>query len=96
VHLTAWEIGQDLSMHILAIYGEKDVQVCAEQNHQPMNALLARKNSQVVTLTGLNHLMQNCQTGAMSEYAQIEETMAPHELKIMNDWIKKQTAYSSN
>ena len=31
----------------------------------------------VQELPGLNHLFQTCKTGAPSEYAQIEETIAP-------------------
>ncbi|MBT3384760.1 MAG: hypothetical protein HN778_13000 [Prolixibacteraceae bacterium] len=35
----------------------------------------------------LNHLFQNCETGAISEYSQIEETIETEVLEIMSDWI---------
>ena len=39
---------------------------------------------------GLNHLLQHCQTGAISEYATIEETMAPEALDVITKWVRKQ------
>jgi len=32
----------------------------------------------------LNHLFQTCQTGAVTEYGQIEETIAPVALETMS------------
>jgi hypothetical protein len=40
-----------------------------------------------VTLEGLNHLFQECETGAMDEYLTIEETWNPVALKRIGDWI---------
>ncbi|CAN5565342.1 hypothetical protein BH20VER3_BH20VER3_20590 [soil metagenome] len=40
-------------------------------------------------LPNLNHLFQHCQTGAVSEYGQIEETMSPEVLQLVSDWIKQ-------
>ena len=36
----------------------------------------------------LNHLFQNCKTGALSEYGQIEETMAKEVLDELTTWLK--------
>ena len=44
----------------------------------------------VKELPGLNHLFQTCKTGARSEYAQIEETIAPGALAVIADWISEQ------
>ncbi len=41
-------------------------------------------------LPGLNHLFQTCKTGSVSEYAQIEETIAQSALKVIGDWIDEQ------
>jgi hypothetical protein len=38
-------------------------------------------------LDNLNHLFQPCETGAISEYGQIEETISPEVLEIMTEWI---------
>ena len=40
-------------------------------------------------LPGLNHLFQTSQTGAVAEYGQIEETIAPVALETMSKWILK-------
>jgi hypothetical protein len=40
-------------------------------------------------MPGLNHLFQTAQTGAVSEYAQIDETMSPAVLKLVSDWIAR-------
>ena len=38
-------------------------------------------------LPGLNHLFQTCTTGAPTEYAAIEETIAPAALDTITTWI---------
>ena len=43
----------------------------------------------MVELKGLNHLFQNCKTGQLSEYGQIEETMEPEVLKRISKWISE-------
>lgn len=82
-----------VSCPVLAINGEKDLQVDPDQN-LPMiaKALRSGGNNSVTTkvLPGLNHLFQHSETGKSSEYAQLEETFAPEALELMTDWIKKQ------
>ena len=75
---------------VLAINGEKDLQVAASENLPAIRAALAaggNQNVKTVALPGLNHLFQTCQTGAISEYAQIEETFNPAAMKLVGDWI---------
>ncbi len=65
---------------VLAINGEKDLQVDPKQNLPPIEAALKEAGNANVTikeLPGLNHLFQHCKTGAPSEYGAIEETFAP-------------------
>lgn len=38
-------------------------------------------------LPGLNHLFQHCETGAVAEYTQIEETISPEVLEIILTWL---------
>ena len=45
------------------------------------------KRFEVVEMPGLNHLFQTAKTGAVSEYGQIEETIAPAALEKMGNWI---------
>lgn len=79
---------------VLAINGEKDIQVAAKENlaaiRQALNAG-GNQNVKVVEFPGLNHLFQHCTTGAVSEYGQIEETIAPDVLQLVADWIREQT-----
>ena len=77
---------------VLAINGEKDLQVAPKENLEAIRKALetgGNTNFKIVELPGLNHLFQTCTTGGMSEYSQIEETIAPSALKLMGDWIEK-------
>ncbi|MCC6360031.1 MAG: alpha/beta hydrolase [Phycisphaerales bacterium] len=80
---------------ILAIVGEKDLQVPAERNIEEIRAAVARGGNRSLTtriMPGLNHLLQKCETGAPGEYAAIEETMNPAALDAIATWIREQTA----
>ena len=52
-------------------------------------ALEAGGNSDVTVeqLDGLNHLFQTAETGAVSEYARIEETFSPDAIDLITEWI---------
>ena len=76
---------------VLAINGGKDLQVAAHDNLTAIADALAaggNRNVKTVELPGLNHLFQACQTGAIAEYGQIEETLNPAALKLIADWIR--------
>jgi hypothetical protein len=75
---------------VLALNGEKDLQVAAAENLAAIReSLQAGGNHRVKTmeLPGLNHLFQRCTTGAVAEYSEIEETFNPGALKLISDWI---------
>lgn len=77
---------------VLALNGEKDLQVDATANLQAIAAALkAGGNKDVTTreFPSLNHLFQTCKTGAVSEYGVLEETMAPVALETIANWILK-------
>jgi pimeloyl-ACP methyl ester carboxylesterase len=79
---------------VLAINGERDLQVPADENLTAIAwALKAGGNTDYATikLPGLNHLLQTSKTGAVSEYRTIEETMSPTALETIADWILKRT-----
>lgn len=79
---------------VLALNGERDVQVDAEQNLPAIRAALAdAENNDVEThrLPGLNHLFQNAASGLPNEYGALEETMAPAVLDGIRDWILSRT-----
>ena len=73
---------------VLAINGERDLQVPAKLNLAAIRASLpARKGNEVVELPGLNHLLQTAKSGSPGEYATIEETIAPLALNKVSSWI---------
>jgi uncharacterized protein len=76
---------------ILALNGDKDVQVKTKQNFEAIESALTKaghKNHKLVSYKNLNHLFQNCMTGDLSEYGQIEETMAKEVLDDLTKWLK--------
>jgi pimeloyl-ACP methyl ester carboxylesterase len=78
---------------VLAINGEKDLQVPAKENLAQIEKALkagGNRNVKTVELPGLNHLFQPCKTGSPSEYGTIETTIAPEALKKIGDWILEQ------
>ena len=79
---------------VLAINGEKDLQVPAKENLKAIEEALkagGNNNYTIKELPGLNHLFQVSKTGSPLEYAKIEETISPMVLKLVGDWIVKQT-----
>lgn len=79
---------------VLALNGEKDVQVPSKENLTAIkNALTKAGNKKVTTIEfpNLNHLFQECKTGSPEEYATIEQTFSPVVLDEMLKWIKTQT-----
>ena len=75
---------------VLAINGAKDCQVPAKENLGAIAEALragGHKGFTIKELPDLNHLLQTCRTGAISEYGHIEETIAPAALDIVGDWI---------
>ncbi|MDH5385453.1 MAG: alpha/beta hydrolase [Candidatus Aminicenantes bacterium] len=84
---------QKVACPVLAVNGEKDVQVTPKENLQAIiRALKAGGNKKytVKELPNLNHLLQTAKTGNISEYGKIEETMSPTALQIIGDWILEQ------
>ncbi len=76
---------------VLALNGEHDLQVPTENLAKIAAALEAGGNRdyELVKLPGLNHLFQTSKTGALSEYAQIQETISPVALELMSAWIER-------
>ena len=49
------------------------------------------EKTRTVAFDDLNHLFQESTTGALTEYSEIEQTMAPKVLAFVTKWIKEQT-----
>lgn len=93
--LLAYDPQQDLRalrIPVLALMGGKDVQAIASQNIGPYKAALAgNRRARVMEMPGLNHLLQESETGAITEYAKLTQTIAPEALKVMGDWLAEVT-----
>jgi hypothetical protein len=75
---------------VLALFGEKDLQVAAGPNRDAIAAALARGgNTRVTTrvLAGANHLYQQAVTGSPSEYATLAKEFVPELLPAISEWI---------
>ncbi|MFP5041184.1 alpha/beta hydrolase family protein [Parasediminibacterium sp. JCM 36343] len=79
---------------VLAVDGEKDLQVLPKENIAAINKALAKGGNKTVTtkiFPGLNHLFQECTTGLVGEYGTIEQTFSPVVLEYVTKWIKEKT-----
>ncbi|WP_158827382.1 alpha/beta hydrolase family protein [Mucilaginibacter lacusdianchii] len=83
---------QKLTCPVLALNGTLDMQVQGSTNLAGIKIALQKggnKRYEVVPLTGLNHLFQQATTGAVTEYAQISETVSPLAMNKVTRWIKQ-------
>lgn len=81
---------QKVKCPVLALNGEKDLQVPSDVNIDAIKkALVKGRNKNVTTkvLPNLNHLFQECKTGKMDEYETIEQTYSPFVLEEISKWI---------
>ncbi len=73
---------------MLALYGERDLQVPPAQSVPVMQAVNAVTGAiDLRVLPGLNHLFQTAETGSPEEYPRIDETMAPAALRAIGAWV---------
>lgn len=72
---------------VLALFAGKDLQVAPDANAPDMRAALSHPASVVKTLPGLNHLFQPAQTGAMTEYYDIEVTFDEAAMDEVVTWM---------
>lgn len=79
-----------VSCPVLVIIGERDLQCPPKDNIPALEKALRagnNRNFRVIEIDGLNHLLQTSTSGAMSEYASIEETISPQALAAILDWL---------
>jgi fermentation-respiration switch protein FrsA (DUF1100 family) len=84
---------EKIRIPVLALNGSKDLQVWPAQNLPAIEKALKKAGNKKYTvkeLPGLNHLFQECTTGAPSEYEKIEMTMSTQVLDIVTTWIREQ------
>jgi len=84
-----------LQIPVLALYGQKDLQVPANANLPVLRQALqdaGNKDVDVRELPDLNHLFQHAYSGTPVEYAAIEETFSPDAMQIISDWVLHHSA----
>lgn len=84
---------------VLVLNGDRDIQVSSKQNLPEISKALTESQNQDVTiveLPQLNHFFQTCETGALSEYEKIEETISPSVLELITDWILQKIKLNVN
>ncbi|HOW44992.1 MAG TPA: alpha/beta fold hydrolase [Candidatus Aminicenantes bacterium] len=85
-----------LACPVLALFGEKDIQVIPAQNRPPMEKALRKGGNRDVTFRvfpGANHLFQKAGTGSPSEYAALEKAFVPGFLETISSWISEKTKH---
>ena len=78
---------EKINIPILALNGDKDLQVPAKLNIDAMKKIVPAKNLTTKIYPNLNHLFQTAQTGNVPEYATIEETFNEIVLMDIKSWI---------
>lgn len=90
-HFLTVDVGKQLpkiKCPVLALNGTKDTQVDCDANTTRIEKGLADCNHSIKKIDGVNHLFQHCNTGIVTEYQQIEETISPEVLQEVAKWIK--------
>ena len=78
----------EVTCPVLALNGTKDIQVKHESNLEALrNGLSGNSKNLIESVVGANHLFQQCTTGAVAEYKEIEETISPAVLSAITAWV---------
>lgn len=94
IHLDPKPYIKRMQCPVMAIGGEKDLQVDVTANH----ALFAKylpKNPlhRFLSVPGANHMLQPCKSGSPSEYGAIEVTMTPDVPELISKWLEECLEY---
>lgn len=79
-----------LRCSVLALNGDRDIQVPSKENLSLIEKSLrsgGNKDFKIVELPGLNHMLQECRTGQITEYGEIKQTISPKALELIGNWI---------
>jgi hypothetical protein len=82
-----WE---QVTVPVLAVFGGKDVQVLAGSNEAALREALEAAGNEDVTsivIADANHLFQEADSGALSEYAELEPAFIDGFLDTVVEWM---------
>jgi pimeloyl-ACP methyl ester carboxylesterase len=83
-----------LEIPVLAVFGEKDVQVLPSPNIKEINSWKTEnlaESFRIQTIAKANHLFQESVTGMPQEYATLEKVFAPGFIQSLNNWLLEVT-----
>lgn len=83
---------KDIKCPILALFGEKDLQVPAKENSELMKSIFSQSGNSkavIMIMNSCNHLFQTAKTGNIFEYALISETISDATLKVIEEFLLK-------
>lgn len=82
---------QQLHIPVLVLLGGKDIQVPVELNKEPIKQALEKAGVpyKIKIFENANHLYQKAKTGAVSEYATLEDEFVEGFLETIAKWVKK-------
>ena len=87
-HISPQKYLKKIKTPVLAISGEKDLQVKGIETFINMQRYMKENpKSEFQPMPGLNHLLQPCTTGSPDEYGHIETTIAPEVLEGIVRWL---------
>ncbi len=80
-----------ITVPMLAVFGDKDMQVTAEQNRAKAGELKAANNLEleIVVIEEANHLFQKANTGMPSEYGMLERKFASGFIDAITNWLEQ-------
>ena len=84
---------EKVTVPVLALFGEKDVQVPPASNVAPLEAAFAKGGNKDVTvkvIPSANHLFQEATTGSPNEYATLPKEFAPGVVDTITQWVTAQ------
>lgn len=77
---------------VLAVFGEKDLQVPAEENAAAVRRALKKarnRRAEIAVVPNANHLFMEARSGSPSEYAGLRKAFAPGVLERISSWIRE-------
>jgi pimeloyl-ACP methyl ester carboxylesterase len=83
---------QKINVPVLALNGEKDMQIPADPNLTAIDRALneaGNKNYTAVVLPNINHFFQTCGTGSFDEEEETRKTISPSVSDLISSWIIK-------
>ncbi|MEN2401448.1 alpha/beta hydrolase [Flavobacterium sp. MC2016-06] len=87
IHYNPQDYLPKITIPVLAINGDKDIQVPAKENLDSFKKYLKSKDVTTKIYPGLNHMYQHCTLCTAAEIKDLDEVFAPEVLDDVSKWI---------